>query len=66
MSIVLDISQFSEFIHEEADAGSGRADHFRQGFLSDLSHNRLRPCFLAEVREEKEEPGKTPLARLNN
>jgi hypothetical protein len=64
VSIVVDISQFSEFVHEEADAGPGCADHFRQGFLTDLSHNRLRPRFLAEVCEEKEEPGKAPLARI--
>ena len=56
-SIVFDKTQFAEFVHEKAHPCSGRADHFRQRFLTELSHDRLGPAFLAEIREEKEKAG---------
>jgi hypothetical protein len=40
--------------HEKPHARSGRADHLRQCFLSELAHDRLRPAFLAEICKEKE------------
>ena len=49
LSVVLDKTQFAEFVHEKAHARSGRADHFRQRFLTKISHDRLRPAFLAEI-----------------
>ncbi len=63
-SIVLDKTQFAEFVHEKTHARSGRADHLRQGFLTDLSHDRLRPAFRAEVCKEKEKSGETLFARI--
>ncbi len=63
-SIVLDKTQFAEFVHEKTHARLGRADHLRQGFLTDLSHDRLRPAFRAEVCKEKEKSGgKAPALR---
>ena len=53
-SVVFDKSQFAEFVHEKAHARSRRADHLRQGFLTKISHDRLRPAFLAEIRKKKE------------
>jgi hypothetical protein len=53
-SVVFDKTQFAEFVHEKAHARSRRADHLRQGFLTKISHDRLRPAFLAEICEEKE------------
>jgi hypothetical protein len=53
-SVVFDKTQFAEFVHEKAHARSRRADHLRQGFLTEISHDRLRPAFLAEICKEKE------------
>jgi|SRR5277367_314422 len=32
-AVVFDETEFSEFVHEEIDAGTRSADHFGQGFL---------------------------------
>src|SRR6266849_6841544 len=63
-SVVSDKAQFAEFVHEKAHARSGRANHLRQRFLTERSHDRLRPAFLAEIRKEKEKPGEALLARI--
>src|SRR5258708_39408529 len=49
-SVVVDESLFPEFVHEKAYAVSGRADHFRQGFLTEGHWDRRRAAFLAEMR----------------
>ena len=36
LSIVADESKFAEFVHEGADARSGRANHLSQCFLADI------------------------------
>ena len=41
-TVVLNKTQLTKAVHEEADAGSGGADHFRQGFLGDLRNQRFR------------------------
>src|SRR5437764_8043576 len=56
-SVVFDETQFAEFVHEKAHARSGRADHLRQRFLTELSHDRLWPAFLAEICQQKEKSG---------
>ena len=33
--------------------GSSGPDHLREDFLTELSDNRLRSVFLAEIRKEK-------------
>src|SRR5216683_2379753 len=63
-SVVFDETQFAEFVHEKAHARSGRADHLRQRFLTERSHDRLRPAFLAEICKEKEKPGEALFARI--
>ena len=63
-SIVFDKAQFAEFVHEKAYACSGRADHLRQRFLTELSHDRLRPAFLVEICKEKEQSGEALFARI--
>src|SRR5947209_645513 len=63
-SVVFDETQFAEFVHEKAHARSGRADHLRQRFLTELSHDRLRPAFLAEIRKQKEKSGEALFARI--
>src|ERR1700745_3393873 len=57
-SVVFDETQFAEFVHEKAHPRSGRADHLRQRFLTELSHDRLWPSFLAEICKQKEKPGR--------
>src|SRR4249920_1323672 len=47
--VVFDEAQFAKLVHEEADARSGGADHLGERFLAELSHDRLRPAFLAEI-----------------
>jgi len=63
-SIVFDKAQFSEFVHEKAHARSRRADHLRQRFLTELSHDRFRPAFLAEICKEKEKSSEALFARI--
>ena len=63
-SVVFDESQFAEFVHEKAHARSCRADHIRQHFLTELSHDRLRPAFLAEICKEKEKSGEALFAGI--
>jgi hypothetical protein len=64
LSVVFNKAQFAKFVHEKADARSGRADHLRQRFLAEFSHDRLRPAVLAEIRQEKEKPGEALFARI--
>src|SRR5260370_910484 len=63
-SVVFDEAQFAELVHEKAHARSGRADHLRQCFLTKLSHDRLRPAFLAEICKQKEKSGEALFARI--
>src|SRR5712691_11061208 len=63
-SVVFDEAQFAEFVHEKAYARSSRADHLRQRFLTELSHDRLRPAFLAEICKQKEETSEALFARI--
>jgi hypothetical protein len=50
-SVVFDVAQFAELVHEEAHARSRRADHFRKGFLTKLPDGRLNRGFFAEIRQ---------------
>src|SRR6266446_3752963 len=61
---ILHETQFAELVHEKAHARSGRADHLRQRFLTELSHDRLRPAFLAEICKQKEKSGEALFARI--
>jgi len=51
--IVLDESEFLEFIHEEIDSGARGPHHFRQSFLRHFCDHFLRLVFLAVVSEKK-------------
>ena len=48
-SVVFDEAQFAESVHEKAHTRSRRANHLRQRFLTERSHDRLRLPFLAEI-----------------
>src|SRR5450755_3688439 len=56
LAVVFDEAQFSEAIHEKTDSGPGGADHLSQEFLADFGNYRLGFAFLAELREEQQNP----------
>jgi hypothetical protein len=64
MTVVVDVAQLAEFVHEEADAGARRADHLGECFLTDLRDHWLRVAVFAEIREEKKHPGQPLLAGI--
>jgi hypothetical protein len=51
-AVILDETQFPEFVHEEAHARAGRPDHVGKGLLTDLCRDHLRPAFLSEVEHD--------------
>jgi hypothetical protein len=51
-AVVFDKAVLAKAIHEKADAGSGGANHFRQGFLRDLWNQRFRFSRLAKLCEQ--------------
>src|SRR3979411_670543 len=63
-SVVFDQTQLAELVHKKTHAGSGRADHLRQHFLTVLSDDRLRTAVLAEICKEKEKSGEALFARI--
>src|ERR1700730_6812546 len=62
--VVVNEAQFSKFVHEETHARPGRADHLRKRLLADFRDYRLRFVFLAKVRQQQEQTGKTFLTRI--
>src|ERR1700730_9291544 len=63
-SVVVNKTQFSKFVHEKTHAGPGRSDHLRKRLLADFREDRLRFLFLAKVRQQQEQAGKTFLTRI--
>src|SRR3984893_8353178 len=61
-AVVVNKTQFPEFVHEKTHARSRRADHFRQCLLADLCYDGLRPPFLAKIRQKQKWPRQTFLA----
>ena len=61
-AVVLNKAELAKAIHEEADAGPGGADHFRQGFLRDLRNQRFRFSRLAKFRHQQENSRQTLFA----
>ncbi len=63
-AVVVNRAQFSKFVHEETHPGPGRSDHIRKRLLADFREDRLLFPFLAKVRRQQEQPGKTFLTRI--
>ena len=63
-AVVLNEAQLSKFVHKETHARPGRADHLRKRLLADFRDHRLRFVFLAKVRQQQEQTGKTFLTRI--
>src|SRR3984957_1734676 len=61
-SIVFNIAQFAKFIHEKAHARSGRTNHLRERFLTELPDDWLNRGFLAEIRQKQKGPRQPFLA----
>ena len=53
-AVVIDESELSKAVHEEIHPRSGRADHLREDFLTDLRDHVLRFDFLAEMGEQQQ------------
>jgi hypothetical protein len=62
--IVANEAQFSKLVHEKAHVRPGRSAHLRKRLLADFRDHRLRFLFLAKVRQQQEQPGKTFLTRI--
>ena len=64
LAVIADEAELAEFVHEEADAGTGGADHLRQCFLAHLNLDRMQAAFLAEVGQQQQKPRQPLLARI--
>ncbi len=62
LTVIVDETQFAEFIHEETDTGARGADHLGERFLTDLRNDRLRFTFLPKVGQQQERPRQPLLA----
>jgi hypothetical protein len=61
---VLDEADFSTSVHEEAPPQPCGSDRFGQRLLADFDSRKLHFRFLAEIRQEAEQPGQAFLARI--
>ena len=48
VAVVINKTQFPEFVHEKTHARSRRADHLRQCLLADFRYDWLRPTFILQ------------------
>jgi hypothetical protein len=65
-SVVFDVAQSAEFVHEMAYARSGRADHLCESFLTDLPDDRLSRGFLAKFAKSRSARANRFSLELNN
>ena len=63
-AIVVDQTQLPELVHEKTDARPGGPDHLSQRLLADFRDDRLGFAFLAEIRQQQEQPRQALLARI--
>ena len=56
-TVVVNKSQFSEPVHEEAYPGAGCAYHLCEGLLADLGNDRLGRPFFAKMSQQQKGPG---------
>jgi len=64
VAVVANEAKFSKSVHEETHAGPRRSDHLRKRLLADFRDDRLGFAFLAKIRQQQEQTGKTFLARI--
>ena len=63
-AVVLDETEFAEFVHEEIYAGSRGTDHFREHLLRDFGKNPLECVFLAIACEKQQRSCQALLAGI--
>ena len=56
LAVVFDEPQFPKAIHKKTHSRPGCANHLRQNFLADLRNHRLGLAFLAELRQQQQNP----------
>jgi hypothetical protein len=56
-AVVFNEPQIAEAVHEETDPRAGRPNHFRERFLADFGDYLFGFAFLAELRQQQENPG---------
>jgi len=62
--IIVDETEIPEFVHEEADPGPGRPNHFSGRLLVDLCRDGFGAAFLSKVRQQEERTGKALLTGI--
>ena len=62
LAVIFDEAQLPEAIHKKTHSRSGCANHLSQYLLADLRNHRLRFAFLAELREQQQNPRESLLA----
>src|SRR5437879_13393441 len=55
-AVVINEAQSSELVHKETHAGARGADHPCERLLAYLREDRLRPTFVAKMRQQKKSP----------
>ncbi len=50
--VVIDKTQFPESVHEKIDSGTGRTNHFGQGFLTDFGDHSFLRTLLAKMSKQ--------------
>ena len=63
-AVVLDESEFSEFVHEKIHTRASGADHFCQRFLRDKRQYAVRLIVFAVTRKQEKSPSKTLFAGI--
>jgi hypothetical protein len=62
--VAADEALFAKFVHKEADARPGRADHFRQCFLTEDNRGRFGAPLFAEIREKQKKASEPSFAGI--
>ena len=60
--VVLNETEFPEFVHEKVDSGARCANHFRQHLLGNFGKQLLRLGFLTVASEQQKSPSQPFLA----
>jgi len=66
VAVVVNETQFTEFVHERAHARPRASDHFRERRLTYLCFDRLRFAILAKIRHKQQEPCEALFAELSS
>jgi hypothetical protein len=51
-AIVIDVAEFTKFVHEKINTGTSRADHLRKRLMIDLVDDGFYSAFFAVIRQQ--------------